>query len=286
MRTRHFSQFPKPYFAYPKVIQGLILKNKRLEQQLPEVEYVVDAFHVDAKHLRAYNQICGFSNNGYVPAIYFAVLSQSLQMQMMTQEAFPFAILGLVHIHNQVTQYKPLAANFQYRLSCRFGEMKPHHKGQQFEFITEVYVGNDVVMHGVSTYLARQKTNDARVEEKPTEKADLEWLLHDRWSIRESTGRRYALISGDVNPIHLHTLTAKAFGFKQAIAHGMWTKAKALAALSLPEKYQADVNFKLPVFLPSEVELMTHQQSKTINQFLIRNAKSHKPHVVGEIQNL
>mgnify|MGYP000210964258 CR=1 FL=1 len=58
------------------------------------------------------------------------------------------------------------------------------------------------------------------------------------------------------------------------------------AVMCLPEKYQADVNFKLPVFLPSEVELMTHQQSKTINQFLIRNAKSHKPHVVGEIQNL
>jgi acyl dehydratase len=84
----------------------------------------------------------------------------------------------------------------------------------------------------------------------------------------------------------LHALTAKAFGFKQAIAHGMWTKAKALAALSLPEKYQADVSFKLPVFLPSDVELLTHQQSKTVSQFLIRSAKSHKPHVVGQISSL
>jgi acyl dehydratase len=285
MRTRHFSQFPKPYFAYPKVIQGLILKNKKLEQRLPEVEYVVDAFHVDAKHLRAYNQICGFANNGYVPAIYFAVLSQSLQMQMMTQEAFPFAVLGLVHIHNQVTQYKPLAANFQYRLVCRFGELKPHHKGQQFEFITEVYIGNELVMQGVSTYLARQKTTQTVVE-KAAEKANLEWVLQDHWSIHENTGCRYALVSGDANPIHLHALTAKAFGFKQAIAHGMWTKAKALAALSLPEKYQADVSFKLPVFLPSDVELLTHQQSKTVSQFLIRSAKSHKPHVVGQISSL
>ncbi|MHA3048945.1 MaoC family dehydratase [Acinetobacter sp. ANC 4641] len=285
MRTRHFSQFPKPYFAYPKVIQGLILKNKQLEQRLPEVEYVVDAFHVDAKHLRAYNQICGFANNGYVPAIYFAVLSQSLQMHMMTQEAFPFAVLGLVHIHNQVTQYKPLAANFQYRLVCRFGELKPHHKGQQFEFITEVYIGNELVMQGVSTYLARQKTTQTVIE-KATEKANLEWVLQDHWSIHENTGRRYALVSGDANPIHLHALTAKAFGFKQAIAHGMWTKAKALAALSLPDKYQADVSFKLPVFLPSAVELLTHQQSKTVSQFLIRSAKSHKPHVVGQITSL
>ena len=286
MRTRHFNQFPKPYVAYPKVIQGLILKKKKIEQQLPEVEYVVDAFHVDAKHLRAYNKICGFANNGYIPAIYFAVLSQSLQMHMMTQEAFPFAILGLVHVQNQVTQYKPLAANFQYRLVCRFGDLKPHSKGQQFEFITEVYIGNDLVMQGVSTYLARQKTTNAKIEDKTANKANLDWVLQTRWSISESTGRRYALVSGDVNPIHLHALTAKAFGFKQAIAHGMWTKAKALAALNLPDQYQADVSFKLPVFLPSEVELMTHQQNKTHRQFLIRHAKSHKPHVVGEITNL
>ena len=35
-------------------------------------------------------------------------------------------------------------------------------------------------------------------------------------------------VSGDVNPIHLSGLTAKAFGFKRAIAHGMWVKARAL----------------------------------------------------------
>ena len=32
----------------------------------------------------------------------------------------------------------------------------------------------------------------------------------------ENTGRRYALISGDFNLIHIHAVTAKAFGFKQA----------------------------------------------------------------------
>ena len=38
-------------------------------------------------------------------------------------------------------------------------------------------------------------------------------------------------VSGDRNPIHMHELTAKAFGFPRAIAHGMWTKARCLAAL-------------------------------------------------------
>ena len=111
MNTRHFSQLPKPYLAYPKVIQGLIFKKPKGEKVLPQVEYVVDSFKVDQKHLKAYNEVCGFKNNGYIPAIYLAVLSQSLQMHMMTTEAFPFAILGLVHIRNQVKQYRKVGVN-------------------------------------------------------------------------------------------------------------------------------------------------------------------------------
>jgi len=69
MNTRHFSQLPKPYLAYPKVIQGLIFKKPKAEKVLPQVEYVVDSFKVDQKHLKAYNEVCGFKNNGYIPAI-------------------------------------------------------------------------------------------------------------------------------------------------------------------------------------------------------------------------
>jgi acyl dehydratase len=73
------------------------------------------------------------------------------------------------------------------------------------------------------------------------------------------TGRRYAGVSGDVNPIHLHPLTAKAFGFPRAIAHGMWTAAHALAALQgrLPGALTFDVAFGRPLLLPSTVELRT-----------------------------
>ena len=57
MNTRHFSQLPKPYLAYPKVIQGLIFKKPKGEKVLPQVEYVVDSFKTDSKHLKAYNDI-------------------------------------------------------------------------------------------------------------------------------------------------------------------------------------------------------------------------------------
>ena len=107
MNTRHFSQLPKAALAYPKVVQGLIFKTER-SKILPQVEYVVDTLEIDQNHLKAYNEVCGFQNNGFVPAIYLAVLSQSLQMHMMTAEAFPFPILGLVHIRNQIKQTRPI----------------------------------------------------------------------------------------------------------------------------------------------------------------------------------
>ena len=284
MNTRHFSQLPKPYLAYPKVIQGLIFKKPKGEKVLPQVEYVVDSFKVDQKHLKAYNEICGFKNNGYIPAIYLAVLSQSLQMHMMTQEAFPFAILGLVHIRNQIKQTRKVGVNEQLTLSCKFGELQPHDKGVQFDFITTAKVGNEVVMEGTTTYLARQKTN-GKVAAKVAESKAPAYEMQAEWNVSENTGRRYALTSGDFNLIHIHAITAKAFGFKQAIAHGMWSKAKALASLSLPDSYEADVWFKLPMYLPSKVEFLTAQAANETD-FLIRNSKNQKPHVTGHIKTI
>ena len=284
MNIRHFSQFPKPYLAYPKVIQGLIFKKAKADKVLPQAEYVVDSFKVDAAHLKSYNEICGFKQNGYIPAIYLAVLSQSLQMHMMTTEAFPFPILGLVHIRNQITQHRKVGVNETLSLSCRFGELSPHEKGAQFDFITTVKVGDEVVVESLTTYLTRSKiagTAPAKVKEDKTP----DYVAQGQWQVSENTGRRYALISGDFNLIHIHAVTAKAFGFKQAIAHGMWSKAKALANVSLPDGYTADVWFKLPMYLPSTVEFLTAVKADHTD-FLIRNAKSEKPHVSGKITSL
>lgn len=284
MHTRHFSQLPKPYLAYPKVIQGLIFKKAKGEKVLPQVEYVVDSFKIDHQHLKAYNEVCGFKNNSYIPAIYLAVLSQSLQMHMMTKEAFPFAVLGLVHIRNQIKQVRKVGVNELLTLSCRFGELQPHDKGMQFDFITTAKVGKEIVMQGTTTYLARQKST-AKVAAKTAESAVPAYEVQAEWDISENIGRRYALTSGDFNLIHLHVLTAKAFGFKQAIAHGMWSKARALASMTLPESYEADVWFKLPIYLPSKVEFLTAQVAQDTD-FLIRSSKNQKPHVVGSLKAL
>ncbi len=284
MNIRHFNELPKAYNAIPKVIKGLLIKPAKGPKILPQVEYVVDTLNIDPTHLKNYKAVCSFKQDGVVPAIYLAVLSQSLQMHMMTSESFPFPILGLVHIRNTVKQTRPIGVNETLSLSCKFGDLKPHDKGVQFDFITTAKVGNDVVMQGLTTYLVRQKTEN-KAEVKAKDEQAPAYVAVAEWKVAENTGRRYAAASGDFNLIHIHAFTAKAFGFKQAIAHGMWSKAKALANLDLPHAYEADVFFKLPMFLPSTVEFLL-EKSSAEQAFLIRNASSHKPHVTGVVKSL
>ena len=108
MSVRHFDALPKPYKAYGKVILNLIKKPKFKQKTLPQAEYIVDGLRIDSKHLKSYNDICAYKNDGTVPATYLAVLAQSLQMSMMTEEKFPFALLGMVHIRKWCAKHVKL----------------------------------------------------------------------------------------------------------------------------------------------------------------------------------
>ena len=79
-------------------------------------------------------------------------------------------------------------------------------------------------------------------------------------------------------------MSAKAFGFKRAIAHGMWSKAQVLSRLELPNAYCVDVEFKKPIYLPSRVELLTAQNGNLA--FLLRNTQDHQPHITGILSEI
>lgn len=314
MKNREFANLQKPAETYINVIKSMLpvrkipvlgdkvakyigAKPKVTSKTLPDVTYTVSRLSIDMDHLNKYNQVCGFKDNGLLPPTYLCVLSQTLQMNMMTQEAFPFPMLGLVHITNSITQHRPIAPYETIELSCAFGELKPHDKGQQFDFITTAKVMNELVYEAKTTYLVRGKTD---AKKKPSDKVAKPVPqtedIHGIWRVPENIGRIYAPISGDFNLIHIHKISAKAFGFKTAIAHGMWSKARSLAELGdLPDAYTIDVTFKLPIFLPAQVELIGKSEvskgrgkakdKKTI-AFTLYDAKSDKPHLAGSLKTI
>jgi acyl dehydratase len=104
------------------------------------------------------------------------------------------------------------------------------------------------------------------------------------WRLGGDLGRRYAAVSGDRNPIHMHSLTAKPLGFAGAIAHGMWTKARCLAALEsrLPDAFAVEVRFRRPIVLPARVEFAATTEGEEI-AFAVRDVKKQTPHLEGLI---
>lgn len=296
MSNQHFKALPKPHTTYANIIKSLLPigdHDKANQSVLPEATYTVDTLEIDQDNLKDYRKICGFNQDDLVPPTYFAVLSQALQMNMMVKEPFPFVMLGLVHVENSVTQHRPIADDRVFTLSVKFANLRDHDKGKQFDFVTQVYEKDELVWEGTSTYLSRQKSKKTQTRAKPptelVEKPKLdENDMHHYWEVAEDIGRRYAFVSGDFNLIHLHPLSARAFGFPKAIAHGMWSKAKCLAELGeLPKAFRCDVSFKLPIFLPSEVEFIAKYDNRDERiDFGVYDVNSDKPHVLGVVSDL
>ena len=208
-------------------------------KEMPELELVLTDAEIDRDRLAAYDRVCGFSLRDEVPSTFIHVLAFPLHLALMTDGSFPFAPVGLVHIENRITQHRPVRLGERLSIRVRATGLEPHPKGRKFSLLSEARVGQELVWEEESVNLRRGGVESADAElaaalpPAPAPATTAEWRLPG------DLGRRYAGVSGDHNPIHIHPLTARLFGFPSAIAHGMWTKARSLAALEgrLPDAY-------------------------------------------------
>jgi acyl dehydratase len=246
---------------YAKAALGAL---RRRGRDLPDTVAVREEVAVDAGRLAAYARVCGFALDGALPPTYPHLLGFEPQLRLMADPAFPLALPGLVHIRNTISVDRRIEVGERLRVKVHAERLAAHPKGAQVDLVTEVAADGAPVWRGRSTYLARGVAAPPGDSFEPPPPAGAgEGALAALWEVAADTGRRYARVSGDVNPIHLHPLAARAFGFPRAIAHGMWTAARALAALQgrLPDVLVFDVVFASPVLLPSTVELRTRPAS-------------------------
>jgi len=244
----------------------------------------------------AYARVCGFTLRDTLPPTYPHMLAFPLHMAVMSDGSFPFGAVGLVHLENSIVQRRPIGIDEEMTIRVRPTKLQPHPKGQTFSLETEVLVAGEIVWQSTSTMLRRGsngpsgKANaDVPGMREQVRSVDFEPLSGDapasaEWKLDGGLGRRYGGVSGDRNPIHMHSLTAKPLGFPGAIAHGMWTKARALAQLEsrLPESFEVDVRFRKPILLPARVEFASAEEGEEI-LFAVRDAKKGTPHLDGRV---
>lgn len=256
----------------------------RRGRALPDVRVVQSGVRIDQNALAAYDQVCGFPVTHLVPSTYLHVLVFPLQVTLMADKEFPFPLMGSVHLTNTITQHRRVDALEVLDLEVAAENLRPHFRGAQADLVSRIRVGDELVWQETSTYLFRGQKVPGEVPPKQDEAqvADGAGVV---WPLTADLGRRYAAVSGDVNPIHMHPLTAKALGFPTTIAHGMWSKSRMLAAVEnrLPEAYTISVEFKKPVLIPAKVRFIARETVDGGWDLVLRAANKDTIHALGSV---
>lgn len=274
--------------ALPSYAKALRRRGKlRDGDTIPHIEASVRGATADPAKLRDYRLICGFADSDKLPISFPQVLAFPLQMAALTHEKFPLRLLGLVHLRNRITQQRPLDAREPLDLTTFVEGHREVHNGIEFDIVTEAHdAEGKLVWQSAATTLSRGKSSAKRGPKPQAAAQPIEFGRYASWDVPANIGRRYGLNAGDVNPIHLTAVSARLFGFKRAIAHGMWTMARCTAELGdeLPKgPVTLSVAFKQPVFLPSSVLMKYAPGAKGID-FALLSADGEKTHLTGQVQ--
>lgn len=285
--TRELSGPPGTLSLYAKAALPLIPGASALPfvagggKTIPRTVLALNGVRADPAELAAYDRVCGFTLRDALPSTYLHVKAFPLHMALMTDGKFPFGAVGLVHLRNRITQLRPVGSDETFDLRVHTMPLQPHPKGKAFTIVSEARVGDELVWQDASTMLKRGKGSGEKEQRGGDGPAPKDLPFVAEWKLPEDLGRRYGAASGDRNPIHMHALSAKLLGFPRAIAHGMWTKARCLAALEskLPDAYTVDVTFRRPILLPGKVAFAADD-----GRFAVRNARDEtKIHLEGKV---
>ena len=262
--------------TYAKAAVGPLLPGRPDELPADRCEREVE---IDRDHLAEYAKVCEFRVGDRLPATYPHILAFPLSMDIMTSRRFPFPLLGLVHIGNRIEQRRPLTADDPLAVEVWTEDLRPHRRGRQFDIVAEARTGGELAWVSRSTYLRREKSADGdggggQSDPEPLEPGAV-------WKVPGNVGRRYASVSGDHNPIHVNPIAARLFGFPRMIAHGMWMKARCLAALEgrLEDSFVVEVEFRRPLTIPGKAAFGARD-----GRFALTTPDAEKPHVLGRVE--
>ncbi|GAB3525459.1 MaoC family dehydratase [Arthrobacter monumenti] len=276
---------------------GAAAKNRMTGGQrklsLPTARHEVHSVAVDVERLTQYQHLLHESARDVLPSGFIHAVAFPVAMSVMTDEDFPLPLLGMIHLRNHVEHLRPVQFAEPLDIAAWPERLSGHRAGTQMDMVVEVSVGAELVWRGVSTYLAKgvylpgidslRDAQDSRPDFAPPAPTA-------QWRLGLDTGRSYAAVSGDFNPIHLSGVTAKALGMRRSIAHGMYLASRVLATARPdgPEAFNWDIEFGAPVFLPGTVALSVKDRVERQEQwqgadYVAWNPRSTRKHFSGSV---
>ncbi len=219
---------------------------------VPRIEAVVR--RQTAPDLAAYQRVCGFPVSDVLPLTFPQVLAAPVHMAVFAHPDFPLPAMGMVHVRNSIRQLRAIRGDEPFDLRVLVEGHEQARRGVEIDLQTELRVEGEAVWRASTVILSRAGQGHGQKRDR-LEAPQLRLSRSTCWSLPEDLGRLYGAVSGDRNPIHLHPLSAKLFGFPRHIIHGMWTLARCVSELDvdLPEAVHLECDFRRPIPLPSTV---------------------------------
>lgn len=287
MTDSFLTSLPSPWRGYLRALQGA---RKPIRAQMPAHVLRTAPLAPELERLTRYRQLCGLALAETLPPLWPQILAGPLHLQLVTRDDWPAPALGMVHLSNTWEQLAPIPNDAPLAITARPGPLVDSPAGLEVAIDTEVESEGQIVWR--SRIVALHRVPKRRGKPSPP----APWTPPDRapdvqrtFVAPEEIGRSYGRVAGDINPIHMHPLAARAFGFPRAIAHGTWTTARALAAVSalLPDPAEGpvrhSVRFVRPLFLPGRAVVEAWREGAT-TWWQVRSAsKADTVHVRGEV---
>jgi short-subunit dehydrogenase/acyl dehydratase len=282
----------------PERQQGALPQERA--RTLAPIEVSQPGVRIDPVRLARFRDVCGNPRDGLlVPPAYPECLFLGPMAEAVFSDAFPFSPFGLIHVRQRIALLRPIDPGMTLDLSCRLVAVRETDRGYEADFEMHADVGGAEAWCGTTTLLSRNKRARSGHGRSLDGSATAPWIPEEKpfQSIRvralANTGRRYARASDDWNPHHLYAATARLLGYRRAIAHGMWTFARTLAAIEARRPFalpiESDASFKRPIFLPAEIEIRLVDEGSAGSEahavrFEARDARSREPHMTGWVR--
>jgi len=275
-----------------RIYAGMVFKREsgwNPKDQVPRIVYRQKRVRIMPGHVAAYRRVCGEGPRDRVPPVYPHILATPLQLNLLDSDDFPLTLAGLVHIGQAIEWHDALRVDDVVDIECAMNGPHDSEHGWMFRLDTWVRRAGHVVWKEEISFLKPDPDRRVRPKRRGKEGDATRFvpLLHMQFP--EDSGRRYARVSGDWNPIHLSAFTARRFGFRQPIAHGMYSLARCLAVLEARGVELAgkrlEAQFRAPVMLPAFSNFsLSNQYPNAI--FALTDARKGRILVEGKLTDL
>lgn len=252
----HFPPLPLPPMSAATLLRALFKRPAPSSATAAApTRYLLDG--IDEDSVARYRAALGFQGT-HIPLTWYYLLAQRAHLATMLGASFPFRVVGAIHVDNALEAGTAPMAGRPLELLTEVRVEAPAANGAVYALLdTRALRDGSLVFACRSNYLVVRGQRGGQ-QRRPATSGAPALAPVARWRLSSASGRAYAALSGDWNPIHLWPWSARLMGMKAPIIHGMHTLGRSCAELERAggrRVTRLDGRFRAPIELGGGVAL-------------------------------